>query len=111
MSTAAKLDCKEILKAVRAILEPMYGERLRGLVLYGSVARGDYDEDSDVDILVLLSDVGNFGEELWRLVGAVYDLSWEKLGRPISVKPVSEDIFKSSLYPLYVNARREGIAG
>ena len=71
MSTASKLDCKEILRAVRAILEPMYGERPRGLVLYGSVARGDYDEDSDVDILVVLDEVGNFGEELWGLVGSV----------------------------------------
>ncbi len=110
MSTVAKLDCKEILKAVRGILEPMYGERLRGLVLYGSVARGDYNEDSDIDILVVLDEVVNRGEELRRQVYAVYDYSWE-VGHQVSVAPVAEDAYRRGACPLYVNAMREGIEG
>ncbi len=110
MSTASKLDCKEILKAVRAILEPMYGERLRGLVLYGSVARGDYDEDSDVDILVLLDEVGKYGEEMRRLGTILYPLALG-VDHRISAKPVAEAAYRHGEIPLYVNARHEGIAG
>ena len=31
-------------------LKAIYGERYRGLVLYGSYARGEADEGSDVDL-------------------------------------------------------------
>ncbi len=34
-----------------------FGTRLRGIRLYGSGARGDWREDSDVDVLVLLDRV------------------------------------------------------
>lgn len=32
----------------------IYGVKLQGIILYGSCARGDFEEDSDIDILVLL---------------------------------------------------------
>ena len=35
---------------VRAI----YGSHLRQIILYGSYARGDYNSDSDVDVMILL---------------------------------------------------------
>jgi predicted nucleotidyltransferase len=35
----------------------LYGERLRELVLFGSRARGDANEDSDYDLLVVVDDL------------------------------------------------------
>lgn len=32
----------------------IYGVKLQGIILYGSCARGDFEKDSDIDILVLL---------------------------------------------------------
>ncbi len=49
-----KLD--EILRELRVALAAHYGERLAGVVLFGSQARGDARADSDIDVLVLLSD-------------------------------------------------------
>ena len=39
----------EVTRRVRALLGP----RLRSILLFGSYARGDYDEESDIDIMVL----------------------------------------------------------
>ena len=34
-----------------------FGDRLRGIRLYGSTARGDWTPESDIDVLVLLDGV------------------------------------------------------
>ena len=39
----------EVTKSARSIL----GDKLRKVILYGSYARGDYNNDSDIDIMVL----------------------------------------------------------
>jgi len=49
--------CDEVLQVVREFrdrLAILYGDRLQGVYLYGSYARGDAREDSDVDIAVVL---------------------------------------------------------
>lgn len=37
-------------------LRATYGERIDRIVLFGSVARGDYGPDSDVDLLIVTRD-------------------------------------------------------
>lgn len=36
------------------LLCQIYGKHLKTVILYGSYARGDYRDDSDIDIMVLL---------------------------------------------------------
>ena len=55
-------------------LRQRYGDRLRRVVLFGSKARGDYDEESDVDLLVLLRVPKH---EYWAHWHEVVDLAWE----------------------------------
>jgi predicted nucleotidyltransferase len=40
-----------LLTEIRQRLEQARGERLKGVVLYGSVARGEESEQSDIDLL------------------------------------------------------------
>lgn len=47
-------DIQPLLTDLRAALEELYGDRLVRLVLYGSQARGDAHDESDVDVLVVL---------------------------------------------------------
>lgn len=62
---------EEALRAFRASLERMFGERLREMTLFGSVARGEATEESDVDVLVVADDVTE-GERR-----AVMDLAYD----------------------------------
>lgn len=47
-----------------AVLRGQFGERLREVSLFGSVARGEAHEESDVDVFVVVDDV-TFDERGW----------------------------------------------
>ncbi len=44
---------KELLDDLLARLKKAFGENLVSFVVYGSVARGDYRKDSDIDLLII----------------------------------------------------------
>ncbi len=53
------------LESFKALLQERYGDRLRGVYLFGSRARGDHRADSDADVAVFLDQVTDpLGEQL-----------------------------------------------
>ena len=99
----------ELLERVKLKLREAFGDRLRGVVLYGSEARDEAEPDSDIDLLVLLASPVNRREDLWTCIRALYPLVLE-LERPIHAKPVSFEEYEAERFPLYSEARREGVA-
>ena len=97
----------ELLQRIKERLKELYGARFRGLVLYGSVARGDDSPDSDIDMLCLLDVLK--GNELWEITKALYPLQLEFDKRELNVFPVDISRYEAAEYSLYREVRREGV--
>ncbi len=99
---------KNILQELREALEALYGPRLKRLVLYGSHARGDATDDSDIDVMVVLEGLVRPGEEIRRMgwIRTRLNLKYEHL---LSLLPLSEDDFQKEDMPLLDDVRQEGI--
>jgi predicted nucleotidyltransferase len=100
---------KNILAELRCELEKLYGERLAGVVLFGSQARGDAAPDSDIDVLVVLRGDVRDGEEISRTSKITADLSLAN-DVVISCVFVSDKQFAIENSPLLLNIRKEGVA-
>lgn len=98
-----------LLKEIKKRLAAAYGDRLRGVVLHGSQARGDARADSDIDLLVLLDGPVVSWLDIKAGSDALYPLILQT-GRMIDAMPVNIRDYEKADAPLYVNARREGIS-
>ncbi len=101
-------DTQALAARLKARLHQAFGDRLRGVVLYGSEARHDTKPESDIDLLVLLTSPVALGRDLWSCIDALYPVQLD-MGRPIHALPVDANVYEKGEYALYRNARREGI--
>ena len=101
-------DRKDLLQRCKRILEEHYGPSLEGLLIYGSVARGEYEIGSDIDLLVLLKEPFDYFQELRQIVELLYPVQLES-EYLISAKPAAAEAFEDGELQLYRNAKREGV--
>ena len=90
-------------------IRPTYGERLRGVYLYGARARGEARPDSIVDVLVVLDRVDRYGDELEQTSGACADLSLEQ-SLVVSRVVVSENAWRTRSDGQLPAVRKEAVA-
>ena len=106
-----KLQLNRITKEVARGAKDVLGDKLFKVILYGSYARGDFDEGSDIDIMVLVdskqSELGQYRKGLNRVVSRV------GLDNDIMVSAALKD--KEGFYkhidilPFYQNVINEGV--
>jgi len=101
------VEIEHILREFRQKAEKLYGKRLKNIILYGSWARGQATEDSDIDIAVILEGEVDPCREIDAMIDLITDinLDFETL---LSVFPLSVTDFKQLNSPLLLNLRKEG---
>jgi len=98
-----------IIQKCKNALSQHYGARLKGVILYGSMARGDAEASSDIDLLILLSSPFDYFTELRQIVDLLYPIQLES-EQLISAKPALASDYEMGSISLYRNVRREGVA-
>ncbi len=103
------MEIEPILKEFKENTEKLYGQRLKKIILYGSYAKGQAnDEHSDIDLAVVLAGTVDPCKEIDRMADIFTDLNLEH-NVLIAVYPVSESNFDKIESPFLINVRREGI--
>lgn len=96
----------EFVQSVKILL----GCHVQNIILYGSYARNEERENSDIDILLL---VDLPAKEIKRIQNDIYDLAFElelasgKDISPVIINSVQFNYWKDTL-PFYRNAEKEG---
>jgi predicted nucleotidyltransferase len=98
-----------IARQAASALSVGFGDRLRAVWLYGSRARGDHQAGSDLDLLVVLDEVGRWRAEHDVAGDAIATLSLEH-GLVITRVFVAEEDWRNRATPLLRAAAADAIA-
>lgn len=102
---------QDILLGFSRETKKIIGTDLKRIIVYGSYARGDYNENSDIDIMILTSQ----GEDDIKATEyKLYDVAFDFLmeyGVDISVIVKNENHYRYWLgaLPFYDNVEKEGV--
>jgi len=89
----------------------IFGDRLKAVILYGSYARGDFDSESDIDIMVLLDlpeEQMAEARKKMRCIADALDLKYDCVISSIFQSYDSFECYKS-VSPFYQNVERDGV--
>ncbi|PKN00277.1 MAG: nucleotidyltransferase domain-containing protein [Elusimicrobia bacterium HGW-Elusimicrobia-2] len=100
---------KRAVEELKQGLKKLYGDNLARLILYGSKARGDSEDGSDIDILVALKKMGLRFDEIDR-IGEIRAPICLKYNITLSVMPVLEEWIDADYKTIFVhNVLNEGV--
>ncbi|MDR1538021.1 MAG: nucleotidyltransferase domain-containing protein [Clostridiales bacterium] len=104
-------ELSEMLSNFAESLRCLFGRHLKGVILFGSYARGDFDEESDIDVLVLVDiDKGELYKYRTRISQIAEKCDWDcdNLISPL-LKNYEEYLEYQGVSGLYKTIMREGV--
>ena len=111
MERIQDMDLRKMLLELEEKLQRVYGNKLKAVILYGSVARGTATEESDIDIMVLvdgtaqelrtfedqLSDVSTDISIKYFKVFSIIDISYQEYMRWVNTSPFYRNVSKEGV--------------
>ena len=102
----------ESLTKIRDFSQSLFGNKLEAVILFGSYARGDFDEESDVDVMIIVNldpdTLATYRYEFARF-GTNLDLEYEVFHSFTLQDKATFEYWKETI-PFYKNVTAEGIA-
>lgn len=104
-------ELRNILNELSDSLAKVYGNKLKAVILYGSVARGTATPESDIDIMVL---VDSSTEELKKYSDKLCDVSTDFALEYLKVFSIIDVCYSEysqwkQVLPFYRNVEKEGV--
>ncbi len=104
-------ELQTVLKEVKKASQKLYGDMLNRIILFGSYARGNCTEESDIDIMIVLD---GDTDEVKRLRGVTAEMASDiSLDQDVFLSIMLRDRkhFEDNLdfLPFYQNIIKEGI--
>ena len=102
-----------IIKEFITAINNTFWDRVKKIILYGSYARGDFNANSDIDIMIL-TDFSDDEIVKYRskIVQLAYDIEWNNKFA-IHLSPLVKNINKFNYWidalPFYNNVQKEGV--
>lgn len=97
----------KVLQIFLRKLKENFGSNVKRVILFGSRARGDFEEFSDYDLLVVFKKLSK------EVKDSLIEIEGEMLyeyGAVFSAFPLSEaDLKKMKFEPFLINAQKEGV--
>jgi uncharacterized protein len=107
METKIPASVQEIIRETREELELIYADHLKEIILFGSYARGDFTNESDINLILLLDKI-DASRERAKYSSVISRISL-KYDTVVSVIPIEYEEFHRKRTPLILNVNREGI--
>lgn len=109
MCTKNQLD--EIIGRIVVFSKEIFGDKFQNVILYGSYVRGDYDDESDIDIMIMV-DMSREELSQYRTIFSEFfsDINLEN-GMFLTSKLQSKSYFNEwqHVIPFYQNVIKEGV--
>ena len=107
MPNNIQIILNDFINEIKVIL----GKRLKKIVLYGSYARGDYNKNSDIDIMILTDlsneEISDYSKRIWEICADI------EIDKEIVISPLIRNIDNfdawSEVKPFYMNIINEGV--
>lgn len=111
--TSIPEDIEKIIDEFVKGSQKILGNRVKKIILYGSYARGDYNEGSDIDIMILTDladdEMYEYEKKVWDYA---YDLEFDN-NFDITLSPLIKNIDNFNYWldtiPFYMNVEKEGV--
>lgn len=104
-------DLEKLLKKIVVVYRDIYNQDLCDIYLYGSYARGDYNTESDIDIVAIVKgerqELQDQLKKIWDIVSDL-ELDYEVIISP-TVIPYNEFEIYKDILPYYRNIVQEGM--
>ena len=102
---------RDVLQKFTEEIQHFMGKSMKKIILYGSYARGDFKQNSDIDVMILTS---LDESEISNIENDIFDIAFEyqmsaQVQISVNIKNIDQFNYWLGALPYYDNVAKEGV--